>query len=249
VIVEFIQNCAEKRVAGVVVNTGRYIPRVPDEAVRAADALKLPLMITPWETRLVEFTKDICIAIIDQSIENESTNTLADNLSSGQDPLRRIRVSACKIRFEDARLSVTVFALETFRAARGGPCGGARPTPIWSATAYGREPNGRSRRALETMCPITKARGDRKRLREFLLSVAEIMQWRHPGYRLLDRSGKPCQTVPKIPRLSYRAAVLRARRFDELGSVVFLKTSTSNLSAIETFMFSLLLSRSFFRAA
>mgnify|MGYP001205419207 CR=1 FL=1 len=226
VIVEFIRNCAEKRVAGVVVNTGRYIPRVPDEAVRAADELKLPLMVTPWETRLVEFTKDICTAIIDQSMEYESTNTLADNLLFGQDPLtENTRFLLAKYGFEDAPgYLVIVFTLEE------GPEPPARDRAEVRAylvdlvrNAFERE----RRQALITrlgdnVVAILKSGGNHGRLREFLLSVAEFMQNRHPGYRLQIGVGRPCHTVREIPGGYHTALqVVRAQRFDELGAVVF----------------------------
>lgn len=87
VLVEYVRRCAKKRVAGIVINTGKYIPRVPGAAIRAADSLGIPLMVVPWETKLVEFTKDICTAIVERMIRDESTRALADSLLFGQQPL------------------------------------------------------------------------------------------------------------------------------------------------------------------
>ena len=82
-IMKFIGECSYKKVAGVVINTGRYIPEVSDEVVRFSDELKLPLFEVPWETRLVEFTKDICAAIINKSLQDESNSNLLDTLLFG----------------------------------------------------------------------------------------------------------------------------------------------------------------------
>lgn len=87
VLVEYVRRCAQKRVAGIVINTGKYIPQVPEAAIQAADTLGIPLMVVPWETKLVEFTKDICTAIVERMIRDESTRALADNLLFGQQPL------------------------------------------------------------------------------------------------------------------------------------------------------------------
>ncbi|MFR9188880.1 MAG: PucR family transcriptional regulator ligand-binding domain-containing protein [Anaerotruncus massiliensis (ex Togo et al. 2019)] len=82
-LLRFIQRCNDKFVAGIVVNTGRYIPKLPPEAVALADDLHLPLFEVPWETKLVEFTKDIGAAIIDSSLEEESINAFMNDLLFG----------------------------------------------------------------------------------------------------------------------------------------------------------------------
>lgn len=87
IIIEYIKRCAKKRVAGVVINLGKYIPQLPEEAIREADRLSLPLMTVPWETRFVEFTKTICTAIVEQAIRDESNDLLANELLFGEFPL------------------------------------------------------------------------------------------------------------------------------------------------------------------
>ena len=82
-IIKFIKECSCKKVAGVVINIGRYIPKVPDEVIWFADDLKLPLFQVPWETRLVEFTKDICASIINKSLQDESNSNLLDSILFG----------------------------------------------------------------------------------------------------------------------------------------------------------------------
>lgn len=87
IIIEYIKRCAKKRVAGVVINLGKYIPQLPEEAIREANRLSLPLMTVPWETRFVEFTKTICTAIVEQAIRDESNDLLANELLFGEFPL------------------------------------------------------------------------------------------------------------------------------------------------------------------
>ncbi len=82
-IEKFIRECSGKKIAGVVINIGKYIPEVPNEVIQFANELKLPLFQVPWETRLVEFTKDICASIINKSLQDESNSNLLDSLLFG----------------------------------------------------------------------------------------------------------------------------------------------------------------------
>ena len=79
----FLENCKAHHVAGVIINTGRYINRVPAEAIALADRLGLPLFEVPWETRLVDLTRDLCAAIINHSIEDASDDRIWENLLAG----------------------------------------------------------------------------------------------------------------------------------------------------------------------
>lgn len=230
VIVAFIQNCAEKRVAGVVINTGRYIPRVPNEAVSTANELNLPLMVTPWETRLVEFTKDICTAIIDQSIENESTNTLANNLLFGQNPFTEsTRFLLAKYGFEDTPgYLVIVFALEDSSTP---PAQDRAEVLVYLVDLIRNAFEHERRQALisrlgDNVVAILNADDNRKYLRELLLSIACFIQKRYPDYRLQIGVGKPCHTVQEIPNGYHTALqVLHVQCFDELGTVVFFENN------------------------
>lgn len=72
VLSEYIERGARKGIAGIVVNTGMWIPKVPNKVIQKADALGLPIMVVPWETRLVSFTKLICTSIVQQMADDES---------------------------------------------------------------------------------------------------------------------------------------------------------------------------------
>lgn len=82
-IVPFLKKCKKKNISGVVINTGKYIPKVPLEAISLSDQLQLPLFEIPWETHLVEFTKDICTAILHKSVEDEAGYVFLDRLLFG----------------------------------------------------------------------------------------------------------------------------------------------------------------------
>ncbi len=222
VITEFVKSCAKKHVSGIVINTGRYIPKVPEDAVRLADQLKLPLFVTPWETRLVEFTKDICTAIIDQAVENESANTLADSLLFGRTPLtENERLSLAAFGFERAPgYLVVVFQPEEETAGQGGAELRAYLVDFVRAR-FEREHRQTLITGLsESVVAIVKSAEGGDRYRRLLGAIAEYMQKRFPDSTLRIGVGKVCRSLAEIPR-SYHMAqqAIRVRRLDAQGPV------------------------------
>ncbi|MCX7711404.1 MAG: PucR family transcriptional regulator ligand-binding domain-containing protein [Clostridia bacterium] len=74
-LVELVEKINTKKVSGLIINVGPYIPVIPEKVIELADRLSLPIFELPWETKLVEITRDICSAIIlkekeEMSIEN-----------------------------------------------------------------------------------------------------------------------------------------------------------------------------------
>ena len=56
ILSQIIEECSRRRVAGLVLNIGPYIPAIPAEILQLADKLTLPLFELPWEVKLVEVT-------------------------------------------------------------------------------------------------------------------------------------------------------------------------------------------------
>lgn len=82
-ICAYIHACMEKNIAGIAINTGRYIPHVPPEVVALSDALGLPLFELPWETHFVEFTKELGTRIIDMAAIDDSERHFVEMLLFG----------------------------------------------------------------------------------------------------------------------------------------------------------------------
>ncbi|MBP1763494.1 MAG: transcriptional regulator, PucR family [Firmicutes bacterium] len=78
-----VKECADKNVAGLVINTGPYIHKTPDKIIKLADGLHFPIFEMPWEVRLVEVTKDICNYIIAKQIEEKSIQDIIENILYG----------------------------------------------------------------------------------------------------------------------------------------------------------------------
>ncbi len=79
-IVDLVPKLNAKGIAGIVINIGNYIPQIPQELIRLADEMQLPLFELPWKTRLVTVTHDIGSAIITNELEEDTVRTLLENI-------------------------------------------------------------------------------------------------------------------------------------------------------------------------
>ena len=82
-LLELIKNIVEKNLAGLLINIGPYIPEVPDQVIEYAESLGFPLMVIPWETKIVEVTEEICSTIIMKQMEEKSVRDLLENILFG----------------------------------------------------------------------------------------------------------------------------------------------------------------------
>ena len=84
VLTKLIEGISEKNGAALIVNVGKYITEIPDEAIKMADKLEIPLFTLPWEVRLVEVSKEISNTIILARIEEKFMNDFLNNILFGQ---------------------------------------------------------------------------------------------------------------------------------------------------------------------
>ncbi|BCZ47505.1 transcriptional regulator [Clostridium gelidum] len=86
-LTKLIEGISEKRGVGLIVNVGKYINNIPDESIKVADKLEIPLFTLPWEVKLVEVSKEISNAIILSRIEENSMNHFLSNILFGDGDL------------------------------------------------------------------------------------------------------------------------------------------------------------------
>jgi PucR family transcriptional regulator, proline-responsive transcriptional activator len=84
VLTKLIEGISDKNGAALIVNVGKYIREIPDEAIKIADKFQIPLFALPWEVRLVEVSKEISNAIILARIEEKFMNDFLNNILFGQ---------------------------------------------------------------------------------------------------------------------------------------------------------------------
>lgn len=80
---KIIEGISEKKAAGLLVNIGPYISSIPEEAIKSANELKVPLFIIPWSVKLTDVSKEITNQIILSNIEEESLAHFLSNLLFG----------------------------------------------------------------------------------------------------------------------------------------------------------------------
>ena len=78
-------------VAGVIVNLSDYIKKIPDEMIKEANELELPLFEMAAEIRIVDISQSICYAIFqDQQAEQQNNNAILEILYGQRITERRI---------------------------------------------------------------------------------------------------------------------------------------------------------------
>ncbi|MDF2613720.1 MAG: regulator of polyketide synthase expression [Clostridia bacterium] len=84
ILLSLIKGISEKNGAGLIINIGRYIEEVPEEVIKAADELDLPVFELPWEVKLVELTHEICSSIVLSEFEDNSLTHLLSSILFGE---------------------------------------------------------------------------------------------------------------------------------------------------------------------
>ena len=72
-ILEFVQGLQKHNAAGLVMNLGPYIKKVPTVVVDYCERNGFPLFTLPWEVKIIDITYDMCRMII----ENEKSEVSA----------------------------------------------------------------------------------------------------------------------------------------------------------------------------
>lgn len=83
ILLELIKGISEKNGSGLIVNVGPYIKSIPEEAIKLADELEVPLFTLPWEVKLVEVSREISNAIVLSRIEENSLTHFLSNILFG----------------------------------------------------------------------------------------------------------------------------------------------------------------------
>ncbi|MCR5667877.1 MAG: PucR family transcriptional regulator ligand-binding domain-containing protein [Lachnospiraceae bacterium] len=70
-----VEDLIAHHAAGLVINTGKYIPVVPKEVMNICDANDFPLLTVPWEVHLADLMKDFSIRVFLQDGEDQKIST------------------------------------------------------------------------------------------------------------------------------------------------------------------------------
>ena len=79
-IEKFIKGIKEVGAAGLLINTGVYIDKIPEAAKKIANELGIPLFIIPWHAKLIDISKEITNTIISAAMEETSLAHFLTNI-------------------------------------------------------------------------------------------------------------------------------------------------------------------------
>ncbi len=110
VLIQYLIRGAQKGIAGIVINTGKWIREVPGMVIEKADELQIPIMVVPWETRFVAFTKLICTSIVQQMYDEGAVASYVSTLLNGVSPIAGTPSTPSFVQFlPTGRCTVAVF--------------------------------------------------------------------------------------------------------------------------------------------
>lgn len=75
-IIRLVHEVAERRAAGMVINTGKYIKTISDRVAEAADRAGLPLFDLPWSVKLGRVTQELGQWIVEERVEEKNISGL-----------------------------------------------------------------------------------------------------------------------------------------------------------------------------
>lgn len=76
-LLNFAMKLKQVNASAFVVNIGPYTKEIPEDCINYCNEVNLPLFTIPWETKMVDMTRDFCHRIIyNEQIENNLSTTI-----------------------------------------------------------------------------------------------------------------------------------------------------------------------------
>lgn len=79
-LVDFAKKLHEMKASAFVVNIGPHTKEVPEDVLAYCDQVGLPLFTIPWETKMVDMTRDFCHRIMKNDHRESNLSTLMKNI-------------------------------------------------------------------------------------------------------------------------------------------------------------------------
>jgi Purine catabolism regulatory protein-like family. len=82
-LLNFAKKLHETGTSAFVVNVGPHIKEIPKEVTEYCNQVNMPLFTIPWETRMVDMTRDFCHRIMNnEHVENDTATTIKNIIFS-----------------------------------------------------------------------------------------------------------------------------------------------------------------------
>lgn len=79
-LIEYVNGLIDKKASGLIINIGKYIPKVPQYLIDFANENNFPIFEIPWEINLADITKIICGDIVKRHLEESKYQDLLMNI-------------------------------------------------------------------------------------------------------------------------------------------------------------------------
>ncbi|HEX3022399.1 MAG TPA: PucR family transcriptional regulator ligand-binding domain-containing protein [Lachnospiraceae bacterium] len=79
-LLNFAKKLHKVGTAAFIINIGPYLQQIPQEVINFCDWAKMPLFTIPWETRMVDMTRDFCHRIVKKEQVEDSMATTIKNI-------------------------------------------------------------------------------------------------------------------------------------------------------------------------
>lgn len=90
-LIHLLEALYDYNVAGVIINLSDYIKKIPDEVIKEANELELPLFEMAAEIRIVDISQSICYAIFqNQQMDQQNSNAILEIIYGQRITERRI---------------------------------------------------------------------------------------------------------------------------------------------------------------
>ncbi len=76
-LLKFVTSICEKSIAGLVINTGKYVLDIPSSVIDLCNEKGMPLLTMPWNMSAMAFVRSCCVRIEKQALETERINQAA----------------------------------------------------------------------------------------------------------------------------------------------------------------------------
>jgi len=77
---DIVRGVIKKNLAGLIINIGPYIKKIPPEIIALANKGDFPIFELPWEVKIIEITREICSYIVMKQTEQRSIKDFLEQL-------------------------------------------------------------------------------------------------------------------------------------------------------------------------
>jgi sugar diacid utilization regulator len=79
-LLTLVSSISQKSLAGLVINSDIPVSAFPESIIELGNKLEFPIFVLPWKIKLVEVTQEVCTLILNDQVEEASTNHIIEEI-------------------------------------------------------------------------------------------------------------------------------------------------------------------------